>query len=345
MTSLNANVAMGTSSTPGTGISTAVGFGSNKTKLSKTFFYIFRKLNRERKVVNSNRIKVVKKDKVIFATTTRDDINKEYREEIEKVHDEYKNMFSVLKDEMDEADLILPNPTDKIDIKNKEILVNKIKDAGLMVKDDIEKETKRRLKKIDDKYKIDKGYDVHHDEMFKFPEDDHFYYNNDESVQVETNNEKCGSDDSDDLNEQTVKLSPFFVIKKLNKEIRTKRFIKVHERLYYHLKCKFHMSTRNTATYFNMRLEARNYLMKNGINCDKSEHYDLFSSALDMAFLISPEEIRTREMIKSRKNLNAMKKINDFNNGDLGNLDKRGFLACLQPNQKVTFDDIPLIKA
>ena len=162
---------------------------------------------------------------------------------------------------------------------------------------------------------------------------------------------------SSEEDEHVVSMNPYHNLRSLRKALKSKRFVKMHEQLYYHLKHKFHMSVRNQTTYFQMRMEARNYMLKLGRDCNTALDYKIFTGALDAAFLVSEEEIRSREAMKDRRNLVQMKKINQFNNGDLGNLDRRGLTAflpregrpsrmsrILAEGKRVTFSDIPDIR-
>lgn len=293
------------------------------------FFYFFRKLKTQ-KALNEPQLRGRDYEVTKTAKVVSKECVKEQLEALDQIDELYKNTFSALKDECDIVKNVVEDPQEKARmLKETEVQAKTLMDSKKAMKN---AKTKEILKKHNPKPKVQTNG----------------FYVVDKMVNTGAETTECGSGTDTvekKIDESLISMNPYFNLRSLRKQLRSKRFVKLHEQLYYHLKHKFHMSVRNQTTYFQMRMEARNYMLKLGRSCNTAEDYSVFTGALDAAFLISEEEMRSREVIKDRRNLVQMKKVNQFNVGDLGNLNKpRGLTACLQKPTKVAFSDIPDIK-
>lgn len=140
-------------------------------------------------------------------------------------------------------------------------------------------------------------------------------------------------------------------IKSLNKHVHKARWIKFYERLTRYLNIKYHMSIRNYTTYRYMMQDARTWMLKNSFTCDSEFDYVFMTTSVNAAFVVQPEELETREIIKDVRNLNAMRKINEFAGGDLGHIPSGGLSGIIRRaipeinvGESVRFDAIPNVK-
>jgi hypothetical protein len=139
----------------------------------------------------------------------------------------------------------------------------------------------------------------------------------------------------------------FYSPKKVAKALHSKKWVKYYKRLYYYLKCKYFMSPRDQTTFRYMLQDARTWMLKAGNSCESEEDFIILSSSIQAAFLVDERELETREIMKEERNIDAMRKINEFSKGNLGNLPMRGPLKKIglgtRAGTSITFENLPKI--
>ena len=100
--------------------------------------------------------------------------------------------------------------------------------------------------------------------------------------------------------------------------VRSKKYMKVHSRLLNYLRIKYHMSYRDHHHIARLANEARIWLLKDGHKCDNAIDYAVFASAVQCAFLVSPEELEMRSVIKGQQNHDNMIHLNKTMSGNFG---------------------------
>lgn len=104
----------------------------------------------------------------------------------------------------------------------------------------------------------------------------------------------------------------------INRTVRKRKWIKVYEKLYFYLKCKYFMRTRDPAMINNMVADARIWLTKSSHKCESSEDYLLLTSSVSGAFMVDDNELEFRAMIKNDTNWDNTTHLNKTLKGDLG---------------------------
>jgi hypothetical protein len=115
-----------------------------------------------------------------------------------------------------------------------------------------------------------------------------------------------------------IRLSKQVNRRKINKIVKTKRFISAHNSLLNYLRIKYFMRRRDALTLNNMSTDARTWLTRNDHSCETDGDYLILSSSVSAAFMVSPEEMELRQMMKDRQNYENMIHLNNTLDGRLG---------------------------
>lgn len=106
--------------------------------------------------------------------------------------------------------------------------------------------------------------------------------------------------------------------KTVNKIVKNMRSIAAHERLTNFLKIKYFMKRRDISTMNNMVADARTWLLKNKYSCERAEDYDILTTSVSLAYMVTMEELQFRQLMKNKQNYENMAHINATLDGDLG---------------------------
>lgn len=127
--------------------------------------------------------------------------------------------------------------------------------------------------------------------------------------------------------------------KTVNKVIKNKKQYKVHSRLLNMLRIKSFMKYRDHHLISFLVTEARNWLVRNGHSCDNTNDYEIFSTAVMMAFLVSREELEFRQAIKDKVNYDNLVHLNKTVMGNLGKVlhvpRETSLLGAVLPDMKI----------
>lgn len=119
--------------------------------------------------------------------------------------------------------------------------------------------------------------------------------------------------------------------KTINKIVKKKKVFKTYSRLLNYLRCKFFLKYRDGSLMQQMAHEARVWLIKAGHQCDSAIDYDVLSTAVTVAFLVTSNELEFRQSIKDPQNYDNMRHLNATVSGDLGRVGNTSVLK----NQKL----------
>lgn len=106
--------------------------------------------------------------------------------------------------------------------------------------------------------------------------------------------------------------------KAVNKFVKNKKYLKAHSGLLNYLRCKYFMAFRDHHHILRLANEARIWLLKNDHTCDNTLDYAVLASAVQCAFLVSPEELEMRQTIKGPINKDSMIHLNKTMSGNFG---------------------------
>lgn len=120
----------------------------------------------------------------------------------------------------------------------------------------------------------------------------------------------------------------FRVVKRRDfRSYRNAGAIDADEALTYYLKCKNFMKPRDSGTLHQMVSDARVQMMKNGHTMDCEVDYEMMTRAVMAAFLVDAAELEFRQRLKNHDVFDALTKITEAANGNLGRIDLLGARA------------------
>lgn len=122
----------------------------------------------------------------------------------------------------------------------------------------------------------------------------------------------------DEFNLGDQELTQIPVRKTINKLVKKKKVFRTYSRLLNYLRCKFFLKYRDGSLMQQMAHEARVWLIKAGHQCDSAIDYDVLSTAVTVAFLVTSNELEFRQSIKNPQNYDNMRHLNATVSGDLG---------------------------
>jgi len=106
--------------------------------------------------------------------------------------------------------------------------------------------------------------------------------------------------------------------KVINKLTKNMKVLTAHERLLNFLRVKYFMKRRDINTLNNMTSDARVWMLKNKYSCESSTHYDILTSSVTTAFMVTTQELQFRALLKDNIVYENMVHLNATLNGDLG---------------------------
>lgn len=106
--------------------------------------------------------------------------------------------------------------------------------------------------------------------------------------------------------------------KDINKLVKNKKYFSAYSKLLNYLRCKTFLKFRDASLMQQLVHQANVWMVKEGYDLTDTIHYTTISSAVTIAFLISPEELQFRQSIKNKTNWDNMVHHNKTISGDLG---------------------------
>jgi len=104
----------------------------------------------------------------------------------------------------------------------------------------------------------------------------------------------------------------------INKIVKNVKYYKTFSKLYYHLRCKYFMKTREIGLINNLVTEARIWMKSKDFSCDSELDYSILTSAVMCAFCVDSNELEFRSYMKDPTNFDNMIHLNKTLSGDLG---------------------------
>lgn len=106
--------------------------------------------------------------------------------------------------------------------------------------------------------------------------------------------------------------------KAVNKIVKDRTTLTAHNRLLNFLRVKYFMKRRDITTMNNMVADGRTWLLKNKYTCERKLDYEILTTSVSLAFMVTAEELDFRQLMKNKTNYDNMAHINATLDGDLG---------------------------